>query len=44
MKIKIIKLFLLLLVISLLSVSCQSGRNCGGMKHHNNDVKRGLAH
>ena len=44
MKIKFLKIVMLLLVIAILSASCQTRRNCSGMKIHNNDVKRGLAH
>jgi hypothetical protein len=44
MILKIIKIFLLLLVIVALCVSCETKKNCGGMKYHNDDVKRGLAH
>ncbi len=44
MKLKIIKIFLLLLVVAMLASSCKSSRNCGGMQYHNSDVKRGLAH
>lgn len=43
MKIKAI-ILLILLVVSLIAVSCKTTKNCGGMRHHNDDVRRGLAH
>jgi len=42
MKLKRIKIFLLLLFVAVICVSCSTGSRC--MKYHNDDVKRGLAH
>ena len=37
-------LYLLLIMVSILISSCNTNRGCSGMKYHNSDVKRGLAH
>jgi len=35
---------ILLMVFSILLVSCNTGKTCQTMRYHNSDVKRGLAH
>jgi hypothetical protein len=35
---------ILLMIFTMILVSCNTGKTCQGMQYHNNDVKRGLAH